>query len=196
LRKGAGSHGVCAVTRPLAKAFWNWSLQRYAREGVETHLLKLQDEYGFNVNLLLWSCWSAEHFCEIPESCFRKAHELTAAWSASVTAPLRSVRRFLKAPPEPFAAGAALALREDIKTAELNAEAIEQDLLQNLAANALTPAANDEDATPRARRNLALYTALAGAAKRPGFSTLLLESLIGHIFPGEDPAVKGPGENP
>jgi len=87
-------------------------------------------------------------------------------------------------------------MREKIKALELNAEAIEQNVLQDLAVDALTPAADDGDANPRARRNLALYTALTGAAKRPGFSTLLLESLIGNIFPGEDPVVEGPGENP
>ena len=43
-----------------AADFWHFSLERYARAGVKDACLKLQDEYGFNVNLLLLACYLNE----------------------------------------------------------------------------------------------------------------------------------------
>ncbi len=36
-------------------AFWAWSLEHYKRQGVEPLLLRLQDEFHLNVNMLLWT---------------------------------------------------------------------------------------------------------------------------------------------
>ncbi len=174
-----------AKTNPNDNAFWDWSLAHYGREGVEPLLLKLQDEFRFNVNLLLWACWTALEYGEIPEAVWRNANELTATWSQTVTEPLREARRFLKNPPAQLQGAQASALRENIKTAELDAEHVEQVALQQLAEGMLSPAENASDAAARARRNLALYAQLAGAARTKGFSTHLLESLIDLIFVGK-----------
>ncbi len=170
------------MTDKHGAAFWEWSLSRYARDGVEPVLLRLQDEFGFNVNILLWCCWCADHFGDAPEPVFRKAIDFTSQWSANVTKPLRAARRYLKTPP-PSAPSGAEALRARIKDAELKAEAVEQSYLEALAQNALQPAARGEDPRPCARRNLAAYTALIGAARLKGFTISLLETLIDRIFP-------------
>ncbi|GAA5315917.1 MAG: hypothetical protein AseanaTS_11220 [Candidatus Pelagadaptatus aseana] len=36
---------------------WEFALATYARPGVESHCLTLQDGEGINVNVLLWSMW-------------------------------------------------------------------------------------------------------------------------------------------
>lgn len=169
-----------------APGFWAWSLDRYARDGVESLALRLQDEFGLSVNALLWACWCATRYETAPELVMRKAIDMTGQWSAGVTAPLRAARRFLKDRREPDGAES---LRGQIKGAELTAEKLEQTMLEALAASALTPApANEkEEILSRARRNLAAYAALARAAKRKGFSTSLLHDFIDRIF-GPEPA--------
>ncbi len=171
--------------------FWSWSLDRYGREGAESACLRLQDGFGLNVNILLWACWCAERYDAAPELAMRKAIDICAQWNREVTAALRGARRYLKTQEQ---VAGAKALRDDIKTAELAAEKIEQAALENLAHTALTPASDSHAAhvQTRARRNLAAYAALAGAAKRDGFSTSLLHDLIDHIF--ENGSEDGAGE--
>lgn len=166
--------------------FWAWSLERYAREGVESLSLRLQDEFALNVNMALWSCWCATRYETAPDIVVRKAMDVSGQWSAGVTAPLRGARRFLKGRREPEGSED---LRRRVKAAELRAEELEQMMLEALARSALTPAAakDDSDVRMRARRNLATYAALAGTAKTKGFSTSLLHDFIDRIF-GAEPA--------
>jgi len=162
-------------------AFWRWSLTRYRRPGVESLLLGLQDEFGLNVNVLLWAAWCAEHFETAPELSFRNALDGIDAWQARVTKPLRGVRRSLKSQSD---IEGAEALRAQVKAAELDAEKIEQAMLERTARAMLAPAASRmrNDVQKRARRNFATYAALAKAPRQKGFSTSLLQSLIDRIF--------------
>lgn len=137
------------------------------------------------MNLLLWCLWAGAHFHEPGDLLVRKAVDRTRRWSSEVTAPLRAVRRALKsAPPEAPDAASAM-LRENVKAAELDAERIEQSLLEALTLENLAP---DEsaDGRGRARRALAAYARLAEAAKSPGFSVTLLEELIEISFPASE----------
>lgn len=179
--------------QPSEADFWPWSLDRYAWEGVESLSLRLQDEFGLSVNMLLWSCWCATRYEAAPDLVMRKAIDVSGQWNAGVTAPLRQARRFLKDRREPEGAEA---LRERIKAAELSAEELEQTMLARLAATALTPARTPGRAQVLscARRNLASYAALMRAAKRKGFSTSLLHDFIDRIF-GPAPS-DGAGEEP
>lgn len=176
----------------MTEKFWSWSLARYKIDGVEPLLLRLQDEFDFNVNILLWACWCGENFDAAPDIVFRKAVDITAKWSGNVTAPLRNARRFLKAPPPQANAEEAAALRTEIKTLELTAEKVEQTLLESLALSALTPTNEEQDQTlSRMRRNLAVYASLLGAAKNKDFSVSLLESLADLIFNGAEASSAG-----
>lgn len=162
--------------------FWSWSLERYPIEGVEPLLLRLQDEFGFNVNILLWACWCGERYDEAPALVIRKAMDVTGQWNGNVTASLRQARRYLKTPPPQADAQQAEDLRGQIKALELAAERIEQELLEKLAETALSPAPDKSQSLSRMRRNLASYAALLGAAKKKDFTVSLLESLADHIF--------------
>lgn len=161
--------------------FWTWSLDRYRREGVESLALRLQDGFGLSVNLLLWSCWCAERYDATAELVMRKAVDVTAQWGGKVAAPLRAVRRYLN---DRSDVADAAALRDDVKAAELEAERLEQAMLEDLARSALSPATAQDRAAilARARRNLATYAALSQAPRREGFSTSLLHDFIDRIF--------------
>ena len=38
--------------------FWDFSLEVYAKEGVADACLRLQDDLGIDVNMLLFCCWA------------------------------------------------------------------------------------------------------------------------------------------
>jgi uncharacterized protein (TIGR02444 family) len=167
-----------------AAAFWTWSLARYDAKGVSARLLALQDEFDLDVNILLWCGWCAERYGDIPDSVLKTATDLCGRWSREVTAPLRAVRRALKSPP-PEAAGAASArLRLAVKDAELNAEEVEQAMLETLAEELLRPADDAGNSLARLERNLVNYAIIAGVKRRAGFSALALAELAQSLLPG------------
>jgi len=88
--------------------FWDWALAVYARPGVAETCLDLQDTYGQNVPLLLWAVWRGGDVTA--------AVTLARSWEHDVIAPLRGVRRRLKA------RGDAETLRQKVKAVELEAE--------------------------------------------------------------------------
>jgi uncharacterized protein (TIGR02444 family) len=104
--------------------FWTWSLEVYARPGVEQVLLDLQDRLGLDVNILLYACWVAANrqpALSVSE-CERLLAE-TADWRGKVIVPLRGVRRFLKGQE---AGTGIVEMRERAKSLELEAEQIMQ----------------------------------------------------------------------
>lgn len=144
--------------------FWTWSLDRYERGGAAELLLRLQDEHGLNVNLLLWCCWSAEFFEPVPGPVLREAETRTHDWNARVTAPLRSVRRYLKKGEEDEKKPRK-ALRKLVKDAELEAERVEQTRLETLAIVQLAPLSAAAGAAARAAKNLQLYAEQSDAER-------------------------------
>ncbi len=161
--------------------FWAWAAAVYAQPGVADSLIAAQDNAGLNVNIVLWTCWTATRFDNAPDAAIRRAVEAVAEWHQQVTAPLRAARRGAKPfESDPDFAGAG-DIRKTIKGAELKAERIEINILDRLARRLLKPV-DGVGTQARARRNLAAYASLAGAAKHSGFSTALLHKIIDHIF--------------
>ena len=175
------------MTSGAEPPFWEWSLARYEIEGVAPRLLHLQDNFGLNVNILLWCGWCAERYRDLPEIAVRKAIDLTARWSGEVVGALRTARRLLKHPPPQADADSAQSLRAMVRDAELAAEKIEQRILNKLAAENFVGAEDAAGAESRFRRNLAIYAALAGAPKLEGFSVTLLDELAARILVCADP---------
>ena len=115
---------------------WDWAVAAYGAPGVADACLTLQDHHEQNVPLLLWSAWIAQTGRRPDEETIEAACDTARAWAGVVTAPLRAVRRTLKAPVPDIDDGPREALRERIKALELEAE---RHLLEAL--EALTPAA-------------------------------------------------------
>ena len=119
---------------------WSFTLDFYARPGVEHACLELQAN-GANVCMVLCGVWLAVH--EVPCSAqrLREVRKLAEPWHDDVVRPLRELRSQWKAAARDDSALGAL--RERVKTLELDAE---RQLLTNLQAlSEAWPAADGQD---------------------------------------------------
>ena len=111
-----------------SNAFWEFSLAAWRREGVEHACLALQERHGLDVNLLLLCGFAGRRGQTLDIADLHRLIEGVRPWREDVVLPLRRLRRWLKeqglAPSE-----TAERLRTGIKESELQAEAIEQQLL-------------------------------------------------------------------
>jgi uncharacterized protein (TIGR02444 family) len=93
-----------------ADAFWTWSLKTYPR--VKDLALRLQDEYGADINLLLFCAWIGR----LGRDELDAAEAAVAPWRERVLVPLRQARR----------AARGARIYESLKEVELEAERIAQ----------------------------------------------------------------------
>jgi len=124
---------------------WRYSVAAYAQPDVEAACLRLQDEHGQCVPLLLWRLWACAEGRAVDRALLDLAVAAARAWDEAAVAPLRKMRRGLKRPFPLIGDASREALRGDIKAAELNAERM---LLETL--EAMTPAPNGAAAAPGA----------------------------------------------
>ncbi len=101
---------------------WPWVLTAYAAPGVATACLELQDTAGQNVPLLLWTAWSAATGRPLDEDTREAACDTARVWEETAIAPLRAVRRALKARAIDMEDDDREAVRSQVKAAELDAE--------------------------------------------------------------------------
>ena len=120
----------------MTASLWDWSLEAYAAPGVAEACLHLQDAQGQNVPLLLWAAWAAAAGRRPDADAIEAASDAARAWSDAAVAPLRAIRRTLKAPIPDLDSAAREALRSQIKAVELQAE---RHLLEALEALAPPP---------------------------------------------------------
>lgn len=125
------------------EALWPYALEVYGRPGVEALLLRLQDDHAQCIPFLLWSLWMAASGRSIDAPAAAACAELARAWQEAAVAPLRRMRRGLKA-----TAGQErlqVRIRTGVQALELEAERM---LLQMLEESSPRPAA--APATPAA----------------------------------------------
>lgn len=111
-------------------SLWDFALDFYARPGLAQRLLRLQDDAGMDVCVLLWRLWLNGHGLA-PTAEAEHALAEVAAWQHDYTRPLRDRRRWLKsaAADDPTLAE----LRETLKEAELMAEKVALGRLEALS---------------------------------------------------------------
>lgn len=124
------------MSGPGESGLWDWALKAYAAPGVANACLHLQDAAEQNVPLLLWAAWIAETGRRPHEDDIEAACDTARAWDGSAVAPLRAIRRTLKAPIPDMDDAAREVVREQIKAVELLAE---RKLLEALEVLAPTP---------------------------------------------------------
>lgn len=160
-----------------ASAFRQFSLNVYKTPQVEQVCLDLQDTHGLDVNLLLLCCWVGRHGVRLPTDTLRRAEQAVAPWRETAIEPLRDLRRRLKASVGGIGAETAAALREKIKSAELDAEFLEQDHLVTLMDHLPGTDGRRADRAGLVRGNLIRYAGLKGIAAqdvpRQAFETLV-----------------------
>jgi uncharacterized protein (TIGR02444 family) len=151
--------------------FWDYSLAVYARDGVADALLALQDEFGLDVNMLLYAAWLAERGLQLDAAHLIPLETRVATWREQVIHPLRRLRRQWRDYPE------AAALREGLKALELEAEQSQQALMWEHFCTAIAL----PEAPGMLRHNLRLVAATG--ASRPGWGEAALEPLLRALHP-------------
>lgn len=144
--------------------FWAYSLRVYARSGVAAACLRLQDEAGLDVNLLLFALYAGRSGYAIAVEDWERLDALVNPLRVHVIQPLRHARRWLKEqPPIPLeqVQEGVSELRPALAGLELQAERHVQALLERaLPACARPRAGTDTGATPAA--NLRRYVQSRG----------------------------------
>jgi uncharacterized protein (TIGR02444 family) len=130
----------------LAENLWRFSLSVYARPGVAPRCLQLQDQWGANVNLVLWLLWLETRGQTADAALIARAETELADWDKHIVQPLRQLRRQVRArfALEEIAIGETY---QQLKASELQAERVEQEILaalvkQSPGANALPVGTN------------------------------------------------------
>ena len=114
------------------REFWPFSLAVYRRPGVDEACLRLQDEFGLDVNCVLFCCWAATRYEPLTELEIKAMVAISRDWNQKIVAPLRDVRRALKDRQGTAPEGPVALLRQSVKDVELEAEWHEQRLLGDL----------------------------------------------------------------
>jgi uncharacterized protein (TIGR02444 family) len=148
----------------MSSAFWLFSRSVYAAAGVQEECLLLQDRFGVDINLLLFSAFvGAVHGALLPTEELSDASAAVAQWQEGVVRSLRTIRRALKQaePPHPIVAAPVHGLRESIKSIELEAERIEQVALEAWCQSRV-------ESWPRAERSAAVTANIRVLLARSG----------------------------
>ncbi|MEM1155271.1 MAG: TIGR02444 family protein [Pseudomonadota bacterium] len=101
--------------------FWEFSIQLYKQPGVAKACVAAQDQWGADVNLLLFIAWQSQQGACMQMEAIAALDESVRGWREQVVQPIRELRRKLKAFSE------AEASRALIQQAELAAERSQQD---------------------------------------------------------------------
>jgi uncharacterized protein (TIGR02444 family) len=156
--------------------FWRFSLRLYRLPGVAEACIKLQEESGCDVNLLLFLLWHAAQGRRLATEEIERLEQDIAPWREATVVPLRAVRRALKSPPGLVEAGAAEAFRTRIKAVELEAERLQQEAMYARVREALLGEAVASVAQA-ARANVGAYGTTCRAAFAPAAVDTLLAAL-------------------
>lgn len=119
------------LSRPEIEADgWAFALEIYARPGVADACLKLQNEAGVDVMMLLVITFAAVRLRILLTSAeIRKLDETCRPWREQIVWPLRAIGSGLKTGPAPAPNGETEEFRSRIKTVELAAERLQNQLL-------------------------------------------------------------------
>jgi uncharacterized protein (TIGR02444 family) len=109
---------------------WAFALHIYARPGVADACLRLQNEAGVDVMMLLMTVFAAvRHRVLLTPSEIRELDEVCRPWREQIVQPLRAIRGRLKTGPLPAPDSTTEPFRSTIKAAELAAERLQNRLL-------------------------------------------------------------------
>ena len=128
------------MNRTSADNFWDFSLEIYSLPGVSERLIALQDDYGADVNIVLFCCWCGqEGRLPLDATFFERADRNLGEWQREVIEVLRSLRREMKGGVRGILPEISEPLRGEIKRLELDAERVMQSVLASLAPPVVGP---------------------------------------------------------
>lgn len=143
--------------------FWAFSLDVYARPGITDACLRLQDQYGCDVNILLFCCWTASISPDrLNEASLENAIANVKQWQTDIIKPIRTIRRRLEGKFTHVNPTTAEELRAEISATELQAEKVEQKILEKLSIPGIYGCGDYAAQLENARHNLFTYLRLIG----------------------------------
>ena len=118
-----------------SEGFWDFSVRTYRTDGVPEACLSLQNDYGADVNMLLYCGWVGAYYGRFDDALFSKASGFADKWADEVVRPLRSARTWMKQSgchEEPMSTEQCMSFREEIKSVEFAAEKMQQQVLETI----------------------------------------------------------------
>jgi uncharacterized protein (TIGR02444 family) len=162
-------------TQTETTPFWRFSLSFYRLPGVSEACIALQDEYGVDVNLLLFLLWLAGEGRSLSPDEIKTLDEKVRNWRNLTVVPIRGIRRKLKGARTLVEAGQQEALRTRIKALELEAERLQQQALYALSQAA--PFGQPAQPHTAAHGNICAYEHIMGATFPRNAMDVLLGAL-------------------
>lgn len=141
--------------------FWRFSLQFYRLPSVSDACIALQDEYGVDVNLLLFLLWCADEGRSLSADDVKTLDNKVCDWRNLSVIPIRNARRKLKHARTLIDAGQQEAFRARIKAVELEAERLQQQALYGLSQSAQL--GKEGEPSVAAHGNVCAYEHIMGA---------------------------------
>ncbi len=164
--------------------FWRFSLQIYREPGIGETCIRLQDEHGVDVNVLLFLLWQALLGRGLSLDDVRRVEDTARPWRELCVVPLRVLRRRLKGSATAVPPDVTEAFRGKIKAVELEAERLEQEALFELSTSAPVGVAG-KSVIAAARANIDAYQALLGARFPDAAVAQMLTALVAIASPKE-----------
>lgn len=171
------------MSQDESNAFWEFSLRVYRQRGVPEACLELQDQFGADVNLVLYFCWLAsrrEEQLDVAE--VATIVGATADWRESVVRPLRTIRRRMKEPFDAVPPALSESLRGEVKRIELESERLQQAVLYRREAGASAVKVASSVAAGSAMANLERYFNSINA-KSGNDRRIACETIVAAAFP-------------
>jgi uncharacterized protein (TIGR02444 family) len=140
--------------------FWDFSVRVYDRDGVADACLALQSRHRLDVNLVLYCCWIGRCRGAFRADEFKTAMEFAESWSVNLVRPLREARTWMKTAGcenEHVPSADCMAVRADVKAAELAAERLQQIGLESLSEPAAEKSLSVDEQLQATVSNLTLY---------------------------------------
>ncbi|MFW2403724.1 MAG: TIGR02444 family protein [Gammaproteobacteria bacterium] len=164
--------------------FWDFSLSLYGRPGVADACLFLQDRYGLDVNIILFCVWVGSTGRGPLENndvdaCIRRTRD----WRDRVIEPLRQIRRACRDEPLGVPEFLLEVFRPSMHDVELDAEHVEQLILEELAPPAPPRAIADDIMCDHVRQSLVRYAERHDGERDARLDECLL-SILRAAFPG------------
>ena len=153
------------MTDPSDNALWRFSLAVYGETDVEHACLRLQDDHGADVSLVLFCAWlGAAGYGRIAASQLESVLTITSLWNKKTVHALRALRRGVKEDPHPATPDLAEATRHKILAAELAAERALQTLLFDAVQGLNAEAKPSQQRANDAHANIEAYFRASGVA--------------------------------
>ncbi len=114
----------------MSNPFWDFSIAHYAIDGVAPACIALQDEYGLDVNVVLYAAWWGARGMRLEPGHLNAIETAVSPWRNRVVLPLRELRRQWREYPGD---GEFL---DAVKALELQAERRQQDMMYELGLDA------------------------------------------------------------